>query len=179
MNVIDKAVEVLNSGGIVIFPTDTVWGIGVKADDEIAVKKFYEIKRREEGKPSQILVADLEQAEQLGEFNIKVSDLAQKYWPGALTIVLPGKSGGTVGLRVADHELTRELCKRVGPIMAGSANFAGKPVPIRREELNSELVNLVDLVMEGECGGQPSSTVVDTTKDPWVVVREGPVKLNI
>ena len=176
---IQQAVKVLRNGGVIIFPTDTVWGIGVKADDGGAATKFYEIKKREEDKPSQILVADLEQAEQLGEFNIKVFDFAERYWPGALTVVVPGKTGGKVGLRVPDHHLTQELCRRTGGIMAGSANFAGKPAPMKREGLDPELVKLVDLVVDGECGQQESSAVIDTTKNPWVVVRRGPVKLDI
>ncbi len=176
---IDKAVEVLKAGGVIIFPTDTVWGMGVAADNLAAIKKFYEIKKREVNKPTAILVASLEQAEKVGQFSETTRDLAKKYWPGALTIVVPSKDGGTVGLRVPDWPLVQELCKKLGSgIMAGSANFGGQSPPMRRVEIDESLMRLVGLVMEGECGGQPASTVVDTTVQPWKIIRQGPVVIR-
>ena len=170
--------EILRSGGVVIFPTDTVWGVGVAADNPVAVKKFYEIKKREINKPTAILVADLAQAEELGEFDDEVREVAKKYWPGALTIVVPGKEGNTIGLRVPDWPLVQGLCRKVGGILAGSANFAGERAPMKREEVSRELGNKVDLVIEGECGGQLASTVVDTTIEPWRIIRQGTVVIR-
>ena len=173
-------VEVLKRGGVVIFPTDTVWGMGAAADNPAAVKKFYEIKKRETDKPTAILVASLEQAEKLGQFSGRVRDVAKRYWPGAVTIIVPAKTGKTVGLRVPDWPLVQELCLKLGVgIMAGSANFAGKPAPLKREELDPKLVGMVDLVIDGECGGQSASTVLDTTVKPWRVVRQGSVKVEL
>ena len=177
-NQISKGIRILRGGGIIIFPTDTVWGMGVAADNPAAIKKFYKIKKREKNKPTAILVADLAQAEKLGEFDEETRQLAGRHWPGALTIVVPAKGGETVGLRVPNHAGAQELCGRGGGIMAGSANFAGKEAPQRREDLDEDLVKLVDMVVEGECDGQEASTVVDTTVEPWRVVRQGPVKLQ-
>lgn len=174
---IDGAVEVLKKGGVVIFPTDTVWGIGVRADNPVAIKKFYRIKKREANKPTAILVADLAQAEKWGVFGEKERRVAKKYWPGALTLVVKGRQGDTVGLRVPDWPLVQELCRRVGGIMAGSANFAGEATPQRREDIDKQLISMVDMVVEGECGRQPASTVVDTTKELWEIIRPGPIKI--
>lgn len=178
-NKIDQAVQILQRGGVVIFPTDTVWGMGVAADNPAAIKKFYKIKKREKNKPTAILVADLAQAEKIGEFSDKAREVTKKFWPGALTLVVKSKQGGTVGLRVPDHPVIQELCQRVGGILAGSANFAGEPAPQRRAKIKRELSNKVDLVMEGERGGQEASTVVDTTVKPWKIVRQGPVKVEL
>lgn len=178
MSSINQAVQILQRGGIIIFPTDTVWGVGVAADNPAAIKNFYRIKRREKNKPTAILVADLGQAEQWGQFSKKTRQLAGKYWPGALTLVVEGKQGGTVGLRVPNYPVTQDLCRRVGGILAGSANFAGEPAPQRREEISRELGNQVDLVMGGESLGQEASTVIDTTVKPWRIVRQGPVKVE-
>ena len=175
---IDKAVEILRSGGVIIFPTDTVWGMGVAADNPAAIKKFYKIKKREKNKPTAILVADWAQAEKLGEFDEETRQLAGRHWPGALTIVVPAKGGETVGLRVPNHAVTQELCRQVEGILAGSANFTGESAPKRKEELDPELVKLVDLVVDGECGHQPASTVVDTTVEPWRIIRQGTVVIR-
>ena len=175
---INGAVEILRSGGIIIFPTDTVWGIGVAADNPVAIRKFYQIKKRETNKPTAILVANLEQAERLGQFSDEVRRVAERYWPGAVTIVVPGRNGGTVGLRVPEDPVVQELCRQTGGIMAGSANFAGEAAPMKREEISSELVKQVDLVVEGECGGQEASTVIDTTVKPWKILRQGLVKVK-
>lgn len=178
MTQIDQAAEVLKRGGVIIFPTDTVWGMGVAADNPAAIRRFYKIKKREKSKPTAILIADLAQAEKIGEFSNKVREVTKKFWPDALTLVVKSKRGGTVGLRVPDHPVIQELCQRVGGILAGSANFAGERAPMKREEINRELGNKVDLVMEGECGGQPASTVVDTTVKPWRIVRQGAVVIR-
>jgi L-threonylcarbamoyladenylate synthase len=179
---ISKVVEVLKNGGVVIFPTDTVWGMGVAADNPAAIKKFYKIKKREPNKPTAVLIADLAQAEELGEFDDEVREVAKKYWPGALTLVIPGKGDGTIGLRVPDWPLVQELCRKLGAgILAGSANFAGEGAPVKREELNPELVKLVDWVMPPVAeamGGQPASTVVDTTTRPWKILRQGAIKVE-
>ncbi len=174
----EEAVKTLKAGGVIIFPTDTVWGLGVAADNPVAVKKFYLIKRREANKPTAVLVADLEQAEKLGQFSEKTRQLATKYWPGALTIVVKGRREKTIGLRVPDFPLVQELCRRLGSgIMAGSANYTGKLAPLKRGEISRKLSSQVDLVMAGECGGGLASTVVDTTVKPWKLLRQGPIQI--
>lgn len=177
---IDKAVKILKAGGVIIFPTDTVWGMGVAADNPAAIKKFYEIKRREKGKPTAILAADLGQAERWGEFDDKARKIAEKFWPGALTLIVSNRKTGNVGLRVPNYPIIQELCQRVGGILAGSANFAGERAPQRREEISRELGSQVDLVMPpvAEAMGGKPSTVIDTTVKPWRVIRQGTVVIR-
>lgn len=184
---IGEVVEALKHDGLVVFPTDTVWGLGVAASNYEAIERFYTIKRREKTKPTAVLVADLIQAERLGEFSDEARRLAASYWPGALTVVVKARagvpkiiqgSGETVGLRVPDHEQTKELCEELEDgIVTGSANFAGGIAPREVEQLDSELLRQVDVALRGEAGGTAASTVVDTTVTPFRIVRQGPVKI--
>ena len=187
---ISRAVEVLKEGGVVIFPTDTVWGVGAIVSSKKGVEKLYEIKKRESHKPTVILVSNIDMANKYGVISEDARRLAEKYWPGALTIIMKAREnkvpalvrGGrkTVGLRVGDSVVVQELIEGVGEgIVAGSANFAGKRAPERKGELDERLVNQVNLVVEGKTGRQAASTVVDTTVRPWQVLRQGPVKLEV
>jgi len=186
---IDKAVEILRSGGVIIFPTDTVWGMGVAADNPAAIKKFYKIKKREKNKPTAVLVADLAQAETLGQFSDQARDLAKKYWPGALTIVALCKTqlihspirgnGASVGLRMPNHPtLIRVISAIEVPLLGPSANFHGDATPYRFEDLNPALTALVDYVIPGICSVQSASTVVDCSTDPYRIIRQGAVSLH-
>lgn len=183
----NEVVETLKHGGIVVFPTDTVWGLGVAASNHEAIERFYTIKRRESTKPTAVLVADLIQAERLGDFGDEVRKLAAEHWPGALTLVVKARAGvpssirgrgETVGLRVPDHEQVRSLCEGLEDgIVTGSANFAGGIAPREVEQLDSELLRQVDVALRGEAGGTMASTVVDATVTPMRIVRQGPVKI--
>lgn len=186
---VSEIVESLKHGGVVIFPTDTVWGLGVAASNYEAIERFYTIKRREKIKPTAILVADLTQAERLGDFSDKARKLASEHWPGALTLVVKARAGvpssirgseETVGLRVPAHEQVRMLCEELEDgIVTGSANFAGGIAPREVDQLDSELLRQVDVALRGEAGGTVASTVVDTTVSPMRIVRQGAVKIAV
>ena len=190
-----KIVEVFNSGGIVIFPTDTAYGIGCRIDDEKAVKRLFEIRRRSETKAVPVLISGIEMGrEYLQEIpELVVEKLIKPYWPGSLTIILQSRiqrvpslvrgRGNTLGVRMPDHTDLRKIIQDVGvPILAPSANFAGEPTPYKFEDLDPELVKLVDYVMPArndnaaDAGGP--STVIDCTVNPWKVLRQGAVKLE-
>ncbi|MGH7203979.1 MAG: L-threonylcarbamoyladenylate synthase [Candidatus Levyibacteriota bacterium] len=190
MDHIAKASKILKDGGIVIFPTDTAFGIGCRMDDEQAVSRLYTLRRRSEQKASSILISDLHMAEPyLKPVPQKViKDLVERYWPGALTIVLPCDKesvsplirGGseTLGVRVPNHLTTLEFINRVGvPILGPSANFPGQKTPYAFADLDPELVQLVDYVVPGECNMKEVSTVIDATSEPWKILRLGAVKL--
>jgi len=173
---LDKALNVLKKGGVIIFPTDTVWGIGASLKSQRGIKKLYQIKRREKGKPTAVLVADKKMAQNLGIINKEAEKLIDKYWPGGLTIVVKGKSGGTIGLRQPNQPLILKLIKNLGTgLVAASANFSGRPAPKTRKELDPQLVKLADLVLSGEARGGPASAVVDTTVKPFVIIRKSPL----
>jgi L-threonylcarbamoyladenylate synthase len=187
-----EAVLTLKKGGIVIFPTDTAFGIGCRVDDEIAVGKLFRLRKRPETKATPVLVSGLEMARDYLQDvpDVVVDKLIKHYWPGALTIVLRAKiqkvpglvrgGGDTLGVRMPNHPLTLDLIGKVGtPIVGTSANFAGEETPYFYEDLDPELVKLVDYVLPGECNLRQASTVIDCTVSPWKILREGAVEISI
>ncbi|MBR2841998.1 MAG: threonylcarbamoyl-AMP synthase [Parasporobacterium sp.] len=186
---IKVAGEVLKQGGIVAFPTDTVYGLGAVFDDEKAVRKIFAAKGREEKKPLSILVADIVQVELLseiksGEMAQKAERLMKKFWPGALTLIFQKKpgipdavtaGGETIGIRMPDMELTRELIHAAGkPLAAPSANTSGKRSSVSAREVLEDLDGKIDMVIDGgTCPVGVASTVVDMTGETPVILREG------
>jgi len=165
--------KVLNDGGVIVFPTDTVWGMGALANNEKGIDRFYKLKKRDKKKPTAILVSGVDQAGKYIEVQGKALKLIEKHWPGALTVVSDG-----VGLRCPDDEKLRSLLDFLGEgIMAGSANVQGKRAPKIRNEVDGGLSGKVDLVLDGEAGGQEASTVVEVVSDKIRVLRSGPVKI--
>jgi len=192
MDDVAKAVEILKDGGIVIFPTDTAFGIGCRIDDEQAVKRLFTLRRRPETKAVPVLVSSLHMAQDYLQPIPQdvVTKLVEPYWPGALTIVLESKigkvpalvrgGGASIGVRVPDHLTTLALINGAGvPILGTSANFAGEQTPYEFEELDKELIKLVDFVVPGKCHTKQASTVIDCTSTPWHVLRQGAIELNI
>lgn len=189
-NNIDEAVQKLKEGKIGIFPTDTAYGVGCRADDEAAVKKVYMIRNRPEEKALLILVDSLEMASQYSEVNDNVKEkLINHYWPGGLTIILPCKTekippavranGPTIAIRLPNNPMIGEVIKKVGvPIVAPSANFSGELTPFSLEDVDQALLKEVDFVLPGVCTMKDISTIIDTTVSPWKIVREGVIKLD-
>lgn len=188
---IQKAIEVLKSGGIVIFPTDTAFGIGCRIDDEKAVERLFKLRKRPQNHAMSALVSSLEMAQDyIGPIPQEViGQLIKRYWPGALTIILQSRidkvpslvlgGGSTLGVRMPNHQDVLEIIKGVGvPILGPSANFHGEKTPYLFEDLDSELVKLVDYVFPGECTIKQSSTVIDCSQNPWKVLREGGVSVS-
>ena len=189
---IEKAIEVLKSGGIVIFPTDTAFGIGCRIDNQESMKRLFEIRKRKKNKPVLALVDSIEMAQNyLLPIPKKVKDeLVNVYWPGKLTIILQSRKDkvpnlvtggtGTLGVRFPNSPTILELIKGIGvPIIAPSANFSGERTPFKFEELNPKLVKQVDYVLSGKTSLKRNvSTVIDCTVTPWKIVREGAVKIQ-
>ncbi len=188
---IQKAIKILQDGGIVIFPTDTAFGIGCRIDAEAAVKRVFDIKKRDYSKPLLALVDSIQMARQYVSIPKDVQEkLLDKYWPGGLTVflkcnleVVPSivRSGtDSLALRLPDHDAIRGMINRVGvPILATSANISGEKTPYSINELNKELLSKVDFVLNGECTYKKQSTIIDCTVKPWKIVREGAVKVSI
>ena len=191
-NQIDEAVAILNKGGVVIFPTDTAFGIGCRIDNEEAIKKLFKIRNRPTTQATPVLVDSLvmakEYAAEIPE-NI-IEKLINPFWPGALTIILEAKidkvpllvRGGTetVGLRMPGQIKILEIIKKVGvPILGPSANFHGGVTPFEFKDLDPKLIALADYVVEGECSIKNSSTVIDCTKTPWEILRQGAIQVKI
>lgn len=174
---LQEAGEVLRKGGLVAFPTETVYGLGCSASEPKAVERLREIKNRPEGKP---FTLHLHSPEQIGEFVKSIPDkaknLIQRFVPGPLTLVLEGKDGGTVGVRVPDHSTARELIRCAGvPVFAPSANRSGSSPPLTAEDVVKEFKeDEIDILIDGgrTLYGK-ASTVVRVTEEEWEVLREG------
>jgi L-threonylcarbamoyladenylate synthase len=189
MTDVQHAIEVLNQGGIVIYPTDTAFGIGCRIDMPEAVDRLFELRRRPLTQATPLLV-DTE-AMALLYFDAPsqiVRRFMVTYWPGALTIVAPVKKekvysplrGSTelVGLRCPNHDAARQMIAGVGvPVVGPSANFHGMATPYRLEDLDPELIKLVDFVLSGQCQLKQASTVVDCSANPYRIIRQGAVQL--
>lgn len=180
-----EVVATLQSGGTVVLPTDTVYGLAALPSRGDAVARVFELKQRPAGMHLAVLLADADQIPLVStDARSGVAVIAEAFWPGALTLVLPdatdlvaglGNGDGTVGVRCPDHDLVRAIARRVGPIAVTSANGHGKPTPPTAPEVAAELPG-TDLVIDGgPCRGGVASTVADCTGDVPVVVREGPV----
>jgi len=184
-----KAIEniqsVLNSDGVVAFPTDTFYGLGADPFNPIALSRIFEIKQRPADKPLLVLIHSLNQ---LADFSTEVSDNARKliehFWPGPLTLLFKSAPGlpdvltagtGTIGIRLPDHPFTCRFLETLDrPLTAPSANISGASEPLSAQEVENELGDKLNLIVDGgpTPGGKPS-TLLDTTTHPPTLIREG------
>lgn len=187
---INTAVKILNKGGIVVFPTDTVYGVGCRIDNEEAINRLFDIRKRPKDMAVPVLVKNIAQAEEYF-LNVpkNIKKLMLKYWPGALTVVYKCKKekvpslvrggGETIGLRMPDSNITFSIIEKVGvPILGPSANFHQSPTPRSFSELDSKFTKLADYVVKGEVKLGISSTVLDCTKNPFTILRQGGLKID-
>lgn len=189
--IIETATAVLRAGGLVIFPTETVYGAGVDATNPAAVEKLLAYKSRREGKPLSIAVTDKAMAEQYVEVNKQAAALYQQFLPGPYTIVSNGRGTtaagvesefGTLGVRIPDYPLILELVAALGkPITATSANGSGKRRPYTIEHildnLSASQKKRIDLIIDvGELPQNDPSVVIDTTLSTPVVMRSSALK---
>ena len=186
----DKAVEILRDGGVVIFPTDTAFGIGCRMDDIEAVQKVFNIRKRPITQAVPVLFSSIDMVKKyVKSFPEEIKSLTDKYWPGALTIILPARidkvpslvrgGGLTIGVRIPSHKETLKMIENTGvPIIGPSANFHGGNTPFDMADIDPSLYNLVDYVLPGVCSVKKESTVIDCSVNPWKVVRQGAVNIN-
>jgi len=191
--VIKAVIKVLNSGGLIIFPTETTYGAGVDATNQEAVDKLLAYKSRREGKPLSIAVPNQKIAAEYVEINEQAQKLYERFLPGPITVISKSlckvASGvesefNTLGVRIPDHELILKILKEFGkPITATSANVSGKKRPYQVQDISNNLSNkqqdLIDLVLDA--GGLPKndpSTVIDTTLSTPTTLRVGKIKIS-
>jgi L-threonylcarbamoyladenylate synthase len=183
---VEEAVRILRGGGLVCYPTDTVYGIGAAAGDDAAVRRLFAAKGRSPEKALPLLLADTSDAAGVTDVTSPARALAGRFWPGALTIVvrkLPSyrslalAGGETVALRVPDQDVVRAIVRALGePLTGTSANRAGTPPPVSASEVATQMGEMIDLIIDGgTCLARLESTVVDITRDVPEVLREGPV----
>lgn len=185
------AVEALQHGGLIIYPTETVYGLGVDCENEHAVKNLYRVKKRKEAKPISLIAADIEM---VLDYVDKVSDfgrrLMDRFWPGPLTIVFEAETnvnplirGGTsaIGIRVPDNVLCCTLVQQLGrPITSTSANLSGEKECRRIEQIPGGLKSAAEVILDGgKTRGIAPSTVISVTADIPEILREGAVSRNL
>ena len=182
------ALEILKSGGLVVFPTDTVYGVGAMAFNDLAVSQISEIKGRSGEKAIPILIGAFDHVGLVSSgVNSDCEKLARRFWPGPLTIVLPRHNSipdavsplPTVGVRIPNFAATIELLKMTGPLAVSSANLSGMGSSATIRGVLSQLNEKVGLILDGGVtpGGIPS-TVVDCSHGQPTVLREGPISLE-
>lgn len=183
---VEQIVAVLRAGGVVVLPTDTVYGVAALPADAAAVDAVFAMKGRRADVPMAVLCADVDQALDLAEPEAAraIRPVADRWWPGPLTVVLPRRPGlglhlgeppTTVGLRVPAHPLVSAVAAIVGPIATTSANRHGEPTATTAAEAAVALGAGLGLVVDGGRLEGASSTVLDATRRPWRVLREGPI----
>jgi L-threonylcarbamoyladenylate synthase len=189
MDDVERAAEALRGGGVVVIPTETVYGLAALPGVPGATARIFALKGRAANVPLAVLCADADQAFGLAEEpDDLVRAVADKYWPGPLTLVLRRRQGlvyelgephDTVGVRCPDHDFVRALAAEVGPIATTSANLHGEPTPIDAPAVAALFGAGVAVTVDGgPCTGSPS-TVVDTTTDPWKVLRQGELYVDL
>ena len=183
---IRKAAVIIRLGGVVIYPTDTVYGLGCDPANVDATRRICEIKGRAD-KPLPLACSDLETARRIVEFNPIAERLAERFWPGPLTMVLPARvdypiwvthGARTLGVRVPDHQVARRLAKLSGGVIVStSANKSGDPPPKTAQEAAEQIGEEVDLILDaGPAPLRQPSTVIDLSGDELWIIRPGPIR---
>lgn len=180
-----ETLNVIRSGGVVAVPTDTVYGIACSVNNSAAIQSLYKIKIRESIKAIPVLIADLNQLDQVAKsLNDYAIKLAQSFWPGALTLILAKNEllpanltiHPTVGVRIPDHDWLREIIRKTGPLAATSANISGEASPSTANQVLEQLNGRIELVIDGgECKGGIASTVVDCSGEEFSILRNGSI----
>jgi L-threonylcarbamoyladenylate synthase len=189
--ILTRAAEILASGGIIAYPTETFYGLGADATNEKAIQKIFAIKGRDFKNPISLIVGRPEEIYPLVK---NVPEIAKKmmatFWPGALTIVFSASDkisplltagSGKIGLRVSSHPLAGKIAQKIkAPLSATSANLTGSPECSKAAEVIKQIGDKIDAIIDWEqTRGGKASTVIDVTCDPPVILREGAISRKI
>lgn len=182
------AVDILKNGGVVAFPTDTVYGLAAWPWREDFVERLYIVKGRSSERAIAVLISHSSELDRVAEaLSEHARLLAQHFWPGPLTIVVPKRADlphvlspyGTIGVRMPNHPVALKLLQSAGPLAVTSANLSGQANTTNAQEVLAQLGGRIDLIIDGGAapGGVPS-TVVDCTGEDLVILRQGPISLE-
>jgi L-threonylcarbamoyladenylate synthase len=185
---LSQAINCVQSGGLIVIPTDTVYGLGCSLFNSESISSLYGLKGRDTAKAIAVMLAEPGQiASVADQFSKQTLRLAETFWPGALTLVvkkhpsIPAvlSSLPTVGVRIPDYPFVQELIRKTGPMAVTSANLAGQPSATNIPAVLEQLGDQIDLYIDGGTApGGLSSTVVDCTGEQPVILREGPISLE-
>ncbi len=180
-----EACECLKSGGVVAFPTDTVYGLGVVYDQLDALNRLKLSKGRPDNKPIPMMIASIEQIDQVAYTNERVQKLTKAFMPGGFTIILKKRENvsdvitngfDTIALRMPDDEFILSLIKMIAkPLLVTSANLSGQATGVYFEDVKRDFDGRIDMIIEGKCQGLVSSTIVDVSTETLKIVRQGPI----
>lgn len=178
---LQEAASAISSGGLVIIPTETVYGIAANMSDTNAVAKLSEIKKRPKNKPFSLLIGKKDMIDNYAvDISIRAYKLMEKFWPGPLTLILKSKSNGTIGMRMPDSEIALSILNLAKvPVVCPSANLSGSPAPVDFESAIKGLNGLVDLAIDaGRAELGLESSIVDLSGDKMNILREAAIKKN-
>lgn len=185
-----QAADIVIGGGIIIYPTETVYGIGALFSNEQALKRVFTVKGRDESKPILLLIQNITALRNLTTgMAYTALELAEKYWPGPLTLLFEASdklspfligNEKKIGCRISSSPVARKLLSYIKqPITSTSANLSGEPPPSEINAISPVLLDSVDVVLDaGKLGDGPPSTVIDVTQEPYKIVRKGAVLPN-
>ena len=185
---LSEVLQAITQEDVIIFPTDTVYGIGASIFSPKALDKIFEIKNRPTDKSLIVLCANKVQLEEIvGPLSVDVNKIIDAFLPGGLTLILKcymslpeeitrGKQ--TIGVRIPNHPLALELLKEIGPLATTSANISGEPSPTKIDMLNPVIQRVNYVFDDGETKQQIPSTILDCTKDEFIILREGAITLE-
>lgn len=180
MTTVDQAIQAINSGELVIYPTETTYGLGANALDEVAVQKLFEAKQRKLTKPVSIAFPTIKSASKHVELTKKTRSFANKFLPGPVTILCKpttetllklSNNNGKIGVRIPRNKVALDLLNSVSPLTATSANISGKPSPCNLMDLDQNLLFHVSAILDGGTTPGGHSTVVDL--DENIIIRKG------
>lgn len=186
-DLISQAVAVLKDGGVIAYPTETFYGLGVDATNEQAVERLFAVKGRDFKNPIPVVVGDIVHLNQVvNDVPPLAQELIARYWPGPLTLIfratpsLPDRltaGTGKIGIRISSHPIARLLAGKLGgPLTSTSANRSGQKECITVQEVMEKIGDDLDLIIDGGATpGGKGSTILDTTQDPPVVLRAGAI----
>ncbi len=187
---IQKAKSIILSGGLVAFPTESFYGLGVNSLDEQAIKLLFKAKKRTSDQPILLLIPSIESLDQYVQNIPEVAHkLIEKFWPGGLTLIFqaapnisPLLTAGTgkIGIRFSSHPVADALVKSVGiPITGTSANISGQPPCSNADEVLQSMGNSIDLILDGgKTEGKVGSTLMDVTAEPPLILRQGMIEIS-
>lgn len=185
---IPAAKQIIQQGGLIAFPTDTVYGVAASPFSPSAIRRIFAAKERPKEKALPVLIGNLSQlAEMVSFVSDKVKLIAEAFWPGALTLVLPKNPNlpdalspyPTIGIRMPNFDFTLRLLHETGPLATTSANISGGPNPTTADEVLTQLGGRIELLLAGgSTPGSQASTVLDATGTEVKILRQGPITLS-
>lgn len=183
-NQMNEICDVIQKGGIVAFPTETVYGVGIHFNDEEALERLMEAKNRDYSKAITLMVADKKDISQYAYISPQAQKMIDQFMPGMITLIFKKKESvrdsmtngkSTIGIRIPDSEFVLSLLKKVGPMLVTSANLSQHPNTTSTQEVLNQLDGRIDLVVDGKTSDNIASTVVDVSQDEIKILRAGKI----